>query len=285
MYDNRGLINKIIIQTKLYNLKWVVEKTSNREVKYVAEFNITKKKTIRIVLEKLQYSNGSMGMWLTLDMHIDGRFNKTIRTIFHSTDKTILLLYGYIKFFNIISYKMESKTGKLALYVINLIKWTIDGDITWWREKDYFYINDITIGTDKIFIQVFNNRIFIKRSINSKSTDMVINVDLINSVLFNTIKDSEKENNEKDVSLYKHFIGVDDFYDFLKEENILKQFVKNAQSKKLKFSSVSTIHEYLLNTEKENYMTTIFIWDTSTEGHDFWNKYHDKWLKKIKYSR
>ena len=83
------------------------------------------------------------------------------------------------------------------------------------------------------------------------------------------------------------------FIEFLKDNNALKQYVKNVRNFKKShfltwehYTNPFTIEplEQCLNDSRwtDNLITCSFLWQRTPEGHDFWKNLNNKWKKQLK---
>jgi len=112
-------------------IKWIRKTISGDNERYIAIVKITKKKSIYLQLIKKRHV-------IYLDIYIDikdgkmlgGKIEKSLErksilTLYLSTEKRLILLYGYIKYDNIPFFKDENYLDE---YIYNL---TINKDILW----------------------------------------------------------------------------------------------------------------------------------------------------------
>jgi len=193
MMNSKVLIRKIIMSTKSLDLKWkILYNGDDNIITYSSIYNITKNKKIILKLEKIKYKhNGEYNMWFQYEFISN---NKLImkNNFFYKEYNDVMLLYGYIKFINIainptVTKKNYNKVGKLSNYINNLKIWTKNNIILWEKHENSYILKDINIGRDEIFLQIFENRFFVKRKMNKFFTDQIIIIDITNNTLFKLI--------------------------------------------------------------------------------------------------
>jgi len=79
----------------------------------------------------------------------------------------------------------------------------------------------------------------------------------------------------------KPFNGHNKFYNFLIKNKILNKYIYNYNKYKLNNNFLPDLNNFLNNSPQERFLTNSFLWRKTTEGHNFWSKKDDKWLKKL----
>jgi len=98
-------------------------------------------------------------------------------------------------------------------------------------------------------------------------------------------KEIDWDNNDFDIEeedpnrIHDDFIGNEEFYDFLYNNDVLDKFIENYDST---FSNNRnmTLKEFLnLNNTISYYILRSFNWSDSPQSHTFWERLSNKWRK------
>jgi hypothetical protein len=98
-----------------------------------------------------------------------------------------------------------------------------------------------------------------------------------NNLNFDNIDEEEYE------SIPEDFIGHDDFYNFLVDNNILNSWINNIK-KNYKDNKSFNIKRFLdsQSHKDSNYILLPFDWDLTYEGDEFWDNIYHKWKDRKK---
>jgi hypothetical protein len=74
------------------------------------------------------------------------------------------------------------------------------------------------------------------------------------------------------------------FIEFLKQNNALEAFNDMVELRIKENNDIVDLLDYLSDQDPQDFVSSIYIWSQSKQGHIFWNILDNKWRKYIEYN-
>jgi hypothetical protein len=199
MIDRKKLLNEIIDQTILFELKWdLYEKTEDSET-FQTKIEITNKKFMLLLIHRKDSEHWSPNFYMDVYFTTtqkpnafllkrnppNGLHYKYVTGVYKSSNPDVFYLYAIVKYYNYLGHNEPDYPSKL-------LKWSKMGLITWYQKDDYFICYDV-VKTKKtldkidrdLFIEVKPYGVIIKLG-----DEVISNIDDSKStpILYNLLK-------------------------------------------------------------------------------------------------